>query len=180
MQPERRSNVTAGVIVVAGALMLALTSRLSWAQLTIPALNVRERALYLDAVPGIDLGGDTVDFRGWLLGAALAVGVLGLLLVGTRVRGLGFVWRICVLLVLVFPANLVLSLWRVAVEPTGVSSASPAFWKAIHIDQAAALADLGELEIDGTSGLILMVLGTVCSFLGCCVPAVRERSPAEP
>jgi hypothetical protein len=107
------------------------------------------------------------------------VALLGLLLVITRVRGLGVVWRLGVLAVLLLPAYLVLSLWKIAVDPAAIGGASRAFWRTVRVDQIAALSDLGEIDVDGGAGLIVMVLGTICSFIGCCVPAVKDR-PADP
>jgi hypothetical protein len=181
MYRQRRNNSLPGLVILVGAALLALAPRFSWAPVSIPPLGIDDRPLKLDAVPGLDFGGgDSANLPAWTLATAAVIGVLGLLLAATRIPGLGPVWRVAVLLILTVPGSTAFYLWSLHKDPlTGFSKASPGFWGQLKAGGTIGYDELGSIVVGSGPALYLLAAGTLCAFIGCCIPAGRETDYSD-
>jgi hypothetical protein len=114
-----------------------------------------------------------------LAGGVAAVGVL---LLATRIPGLGVLWRLAALGLAVIPGLIFYYTWQAA-------NASPL--DALQ-DPSASVADkvegailggaeaMGVVHVGPATGLYLGIAGLVCVVLGCFIPAGRSEGQVRP
>jgi hypothetical protein len=126
-------------------------------------------------------GGQGVDIRPFLLGGAVGLAVLALLLLVTRVRGLGVVWRVMALVVVAGVGLISVIAWTTIENPASVVT-DPESPFGRSLESGTKLAqNLGLLEIKPALGLWLLTVGTGIAGIGLLVPALRgHRFDAVP
>ncbi|WP_241993013.1 hypothetical protein [Cryobacterium frigoriphilum] len=110
------------------------------------------------------------------LSVAMILGVLGLLLLVTRVRFLGLIWRLGALASITLPALLAISHWRFISDPTsglkeGTDISFAGQGLAMLADGARGLL----WDITPGIGLYLFTAGLACAVLASLVPAIRRE-----
>jgi hypothetical protein len=181
---RRRNGTVAGTVMLLGALVVGAGSALPCARIASPGF-VASSGTTMSAELGFgDLsnshqsGADAT--KALLIGAALLIGILGLALILTRVRGLGVLWRILALVALVLPASVTVVLWNyLNSSPADVLSDPTANME----DKLQGLGlsradDLGILTIKPATGLWLLSAGTLLTFIALWIPATRPTVTA--
>lgn len=165
MERHTRNNVVAGSIVLVGSLLVAFGVTQPWISVgtgLLQRLGLRPGAPVGFDVPNAD-GRDT-DLRPYLLGGAVLFVVCAVALIATRVRGLGVVWRLLVLVGVVFLGLLAGEMWNFIGNPR-VSF--------------TAVQDIGAASLRPGLGLWLLTAGLVLAVVGALVPATKGTVPAS-
>ena len=176
---RRNHAVTAlGLIVASG---LAATGGYR------PVIIVRGPQGSMELAKGLGLGLDPSAASGLdeasqaiLLGASVAVAVIGLLLLVTRVRYLGLLLRLIALLFLAVPATLTVLWWRFVSDPVAaMQSQEPSIPEQVAGAAGDILNALGLVRVTAGDGLYLISAGTATGILACLVPAFRSVKTIE-
>ncbi|MEV8212509.1 DUF2510 domain-containing protein [Leifsonia sp. NPDC077715] len=111
-----------------------------------------------------------------LLAIAIFLAILGLLLLITRVRYLGVLWRILGLAAIVVPAIYAFTLWSFINDPTVTmkeQSNGNVFSEAFALVSDASRGSGWDLTAG--LGLWLLSAGVVCGILAALIPAIRRQ-----
>jgi hypothetical protein len=161
---------------VLGAILIGFGATQPLADFTGPPIGINLlREINLTVTPSGGYGLDPSTLSLFLTGAA-ALAVLGLLLLVTRVRFLGLVWRLGGLIVLAVPALLSYSNWMFITDPTATLK------QRAHGDLLGqGIAILAEQtrgiawDVAPGTGLYLLSGGVICGVLASLVPAMRRQ-----
>ena len=175
---SRRNNVLPGFLVAVGGVLVFLASTKPWIVVTGFPISVTFKSIVQAGVdPNFSQGADG-NLRQLMQILAGGVGVAGILLLATRIPGLGVLWRLAALGLAVIPGLIFYHVWQAA-------NASPL--EALQ-DPSASVVDkfkglfLGGMEAVGlihvgpATGLYLGIAGLVCVVLGCFVPARHSEA----
>ena|SRR5664280_359976 len=174
---SRRNNVLPGLLVAVGGVLVFLASAKPWIAVTgFPVSITFKSIVQVGLDPNYSQGAD-VSLRQLMQILAAGVGVAGILLLATRIPGLGVLWRLAALGLAVIPGLIFYYVWQAA-------NASPL--EALQ-DPSASLADkirgvvvgvperIGIVHVGPATGLYAGIAGLVCVVLGCFVPAGRSE-----
>ena len=173
---HRRNHVVAGLGIVLSAILIAFAVTQPQANFTGPPIAISGlKVVNLTVTPssGYKLDEQTLVL---CLSFAVTLGVLGLLLLVTRVRFLGLIWRLGALAAITLPALLAISYWTFISDPTsglkeGTDTSFAGQGLAMLADGTRGLA----WDITPGIGLYLFTAGVVCAVLASLVPAIRHK-----
>jgi hypothetical protein len=174
---SRRNNVLPGLLVVAGGVLLFLASAKPWIAVTGFPVSVTFKSMVQVGVdPNFSQGADG-NLRQLMQILAVGVAVTGLLLLATRIAGVGVPCRLVALGLTVIPGVIFYHVWQAAntspLEALQDPSASiPDKIAGVFLGGAAAM---GLVHIGPATGLYIGIAGMVCVVLGCFVPAGRSE-----
>lgn len=173
---QRRNHAVAGIGVLLGAALASAGVTQPLMEYSTAAFDVSVfRALNLGLKPS--LPGSVDDQSGILLLALCGVAALmGLLLLVTRVRYLGVMWRVIAIAAFLLPAWCTFVWWRWIRDPMGFFTSAdmpePAKW-------ASRLPEtLGVLKITPELGIYLLSVGLLIGLISTLVPAIRSSVPS--
>jgi hypothetical protein len=184
MYRRRRSNVVPGVLLFLAAIVIGFATMQPWAHVSGPAFTVglgdaKSPNIGFNMMPNADMGQDYT--QPFLVGAAVALAVLGLALIATRVRGLGVVWRILAVLALALPALAAYVLWTYVNDPAGtVSESSDDVGTQLSALGLSLAQGIGLVKIEPGPGLWLLTAGTILALLAIVIPARRSTEFIPP
>ena len=173
---HRRNNAGAGVLLLLAAMLMGFSAVLPWAQFTGPSLSLGHATTQIgyDYTPGVNAPtGDTT--RAVIIGFAIALAILALALIATRVRGLGVLWRLLALPILALAAWGVWEFWATAIaQPDRFLADSPDVADQIF-GAGFRLAELiGVVHVDAGAGLWIVSAACVLGLLALVIPAGRS------
>ena len=176
MVRHRRNNGLAGIVMLNGVALLALSSTLPWGHFEVGGLNQPTLPYNGSHTFGFDQTitshGSVTDFGRAILIISGVVTLCALALFATRIRGLGAVWRVISIGSLVPVVLVVGSLWSVFDEDPGTemeatdSAPVRAFGLAMRTNAVASRIE---------PGLFLLTIGCGVVALGCLIPASRSK-----
>lgn len=172
---ERRNNALSGVVVLIGALLFGFGALRPWAQVQTGVLDIKAGSLNLSVVPNMSAAKG--QLQSVVLALAGLVGLCGLLLIATRARGLGVLWRLVGLAGLVPAGALAYYLWTVALSdnPSAVlNDAQAGITDKLTAVLGSLLRRTGLIKLTPGQGLYLMTIGVALAFVGLCLPASRS------
>lgn len=174
----RRNNVLPGMLLLGGAIAIGASTLGAWAKVSGPDIALGNGKIGFNAIPNMSASSDS-DATTILLVTAGVIAVSGLLLIATRVRALGLLWRLIALAGLVLPAILAVALWRdVTGDPAQVlSDPNASFVSRLGGLLTSGLENLGLVSLTPGSGLWLLTGGGIAVLIGIVVPAIRVPVP---
>ncbi len=157
-------------------MLMGFSAVLPWARFVGPSLSLGRATTQVgyDYTPGVNApDGDAT--RPLIIGFAIALGVLALALIATRVRGLGVLWRLLALLVLALPAWGVWEFWAIAIaQPDRFLADDPTTAGQIF-GAGFRLAELiGAVHVDAGAGLWAISAACVLGLLALVIPAGKS------
>lgn len=169
----RRNNVVPGTCLTAGGVLLAVASNQAWVALEVSGLSIGSgilrTILQVGLTPTYERGspGET---RTLLLALAIAIGVLGLILITTRAPYVGVIWRIAAALAAVVPVVICAQAWRSSSWTLG-QAVGPEGDRLLGTATSAAAPVA--FVLDPAPGLFLMSAGLILVGAGVIAPSRR-------
>ena len=180
MERHSRNNGVAGVGLLVGAALIGFVSTQAWAtgSLTIPFGRLAGLS------PGDSLGFDVFltangqygDVQPVILGGAAFLAVAALLLIVTRVRGLGLLWRVLSILTVIGLGILCASGWSVIGDPSSVIAEDGSVLRDALGGLTSAAESTGLLDIGPGLGLWLLTIGCGVAAISVLIPAIRRTT----
>lgn len=171
---HRRNHAVAGLGFILSGLLIGFGATQTVANFSGPPISITLlKSVGLSVTPsgGFGLDESVVPL---MLSAAVALVVFGLLLLVTRIRYLGLVWRLGGLVALFLPAFLAISYWSSINDPiTALQQGT---------DNAVADAALEAMrgtrgtlwDLSAAAGLYIVSAGVVCGIIAALIPAIRR------
>jgi hypothetical protein len=116
------------------------------------------------------------DVKPLILGATIFMAIVALLLIATRVRGLGMLWRILTLLTAAGLGLICATAWSVVSNPTSVLADSESPLGRILGGLNSVAESSGLLQIKPGLGLWLLTIGCGIACIGALIPAIRHST----
>jgi len=162
---ERKNNALAGVTVLLGALVISFGAFRPLVRVQTAGVGLDAGAIDFNVVPRMSIGAG--DMQGALLVLAALIGLCALLLIATRVRGFGILWRLFGLVGLLVPTAVTYYLWTVVQGDSANSS---------------LVQKVGLVTVAPGEGLYALTAGVGIALIGLCIPASRrsEQMGAQP
>lgn len=184
MHRQVRNHTITGIFLLISAFVIAFGATQPWVTGAVQILGVGPLA---GARPNGGLGFDQLlvpggragDVTPVLLGAAAGLGVTALLLLVTRIRGLGLLWRMVALVATAVPALVAFSAWSVVEDPASVVADDGSFLGVALDTAVSAVEGAGLAAVDPGVGLWLLTVGSALAAIGVFVPAIRSRVPLQ-
>jgi hypothetical protein len=171
---HRRNHAVAGLaLVLAGALTWLATTQ-SLVRIDGPAFTAGSaKKLGLEIKTGLDYGMDP-EIQLTLYAAALGFVVMGLLLLITRVRYLGLLWRVGALCSLGITGAVVVAAWMFVSDPASAISDADADTQRLFRGGLSVAKGLGLLDVSAAGALYLLTAASIVALLGVLTPAFRR------
>ena len=173
---HRRNHAVAAIGFIIAAFLIGLGLLLPLGKFSGPAIDGGVlKAIDFSLTPSHEYALDESS-AGIMLAVAITLAILGLLLLITRIRYLGLLWRILGLAAIALPAIFVLSQWSFINDPTASMKAQSG--DDVAAKAIAALADGTRgtgWDLTAGLGLWLLSAGVVCAILAALIPAIRRQ-----
>jgi hypothetical protein len=173
---HRRNNSVAGVLLLVAAMLIGASAVLPWIHFHGPTVNAEAVSLSTgyDYTPGVDADDGDVT-RAVIVGFAIALAVCALLLIVTRLRGWGIVWRILGLLVLTGPAIMTWYVWSTVLsDPAGFLAQSESVSDQLLRAGLTLGQSVGLVSAGPGSGLWAFSVGVCLGVIAIVIPAIRS------
>lgn len=171
---HRRFHTKSGLaLLLAGVLTAAATTQ-GFVRITGSSLvDVAARGIGLQGDTGVDY---TVDDQRRIVLVVAALGFLlaGCLLLLTRVRGIGVIWRLTALACLLMTAVFVAFGWTFINDPSASFTAHQSLLSRVETGGFNTARAIGAISVQPGPGLYLLTAATVIALVGVLVPAVRR------
>jgi hypothetical protein len=173
---RRRSNVLSGLLITVGGVLVFLASGQEWIAITGPSISF---AFFKDLVQvGVNPDfsqGEYGDLRQIMQVVAGGIVLAGVLLLVTRLRGLGVLWRLAALTLGVVPGVVFYAMWQSATASPVDALRDPhaSVGTKIMSGLQGLFQRVGLVHIGPATGLYAGIAGLVCVAVGCFVPARR-------
>lgn len=110
-----------------------------------------------------------------LFSAAALLALMGLLLLITRVRYLGLVWRAIAVVGISLPVFYAVAWWQFVSDPTArLLGKDPNVGEKIVSGALTLASDLGLYKVSAGQGLVLITAGCIVGVLAVLIPALRR------
>lgn len=177
---HRRNNLAAGLVILTGAIIITFAPAL-------PMVTFKTMSIGLNiGVVDLDLNYEHEIVPPAILALFFTFGIImiiaAILLIATRVRGLGILWRVGTLLSFTITAMLIVYVWDVVGgDPLGLLNSTGTTQTSGSVDIDAVTATLEEIlkgagiiSMTPAIGLYLATLGAAMILIGCCIPSIKR------
>lgn len=173
---HRRNSSLAAVVMLVGSALIAFGSTQSWA-----GVSVLTDKVDLDWDKTVTSDGSVSNFEPFLLTVSIAVAVCALLLMVTRVRGLGVVWRLISLAFLASFTFVLVLTWQTVNDPALLSKHLPGGGVVQGLGGLITnfFKTTGALSVEPGKGLWLATIGCGLAAVGSLIPAFRSREDLD-
>ena len=172
MVRHRRGNAGAGILLLLAGLAIAVSATQPWMQLVGPNISLGSEVVGVGVNPSVAVPVDE-ELQSMVAFSGIAVAVLACLLSVTRVRGLGVVWRLLALVVILLPALAAAEAWALIGDVEATEQSETTAVEQLGALMGDGLEALGLVTLEPTPGLFILTVGLVTALVGVLVPARR-------
>lgn len=180
LQKTRLNHAVAGLGIVLAGLLIAFSSTQQMIKVSLlPGAGIDLKGLHIGLDPSTSTGVED-GIRTALVVIAIILGVCGLLLLMTKIRFLGLLWRLLAYCALAVAGFLAYVLWDFIRDPVkALTSQNPSLLDQIGSTLGQVSLGLGITKVEAGPGLYFLSLGTALGAILLLVPAIRNQTPLE-
>jgi len=174
---HRRNHAAAGLGLVLSSILIGMGASQNLVKISGPDFNVdllKKFGITLRSSGGFGTDSQTTAI---LLACAALIALCGLLLLVTRIRYLGLLWRLGGLVGAGLPAVFAYWFWQFIQNPTATLKAPNSSIVDQFVGTLGGLTRGVAWDVTPTTGLYFLSAGVVCGVISLLVPAARKEVP---